>query len=307
MEWEVRLIEWMQAHFSSLSGLVKLLAFLGAESGLLMVVLIVMFCWKKKVGFKLALIISCVNMWLPLIKAIVLRLRPYMEYPDRVEALTLQGKDAAEKSVVAQGYSFPSMHSASIPALYFPLAKEAKKKWLWTLAVVLTLLVGISRSVAGMHYPTDVLVGWVLGFVVIGIFALLDRYVQKEWLYYTILIVSGLPGLFYVRTTDYFTAVGCLTGSVAAIYFERKYVNFQETRSIPAMILRVAGAFIIYFVMNALLKLPFDKEFLAGTTLLAFLIRTARYAIIVFLITGVYPLVFPLYEKLAGSNDLRSA
>ena len=50
MEWEVRLIEWMQAHFSSLGGLVKLLAFLGAETGLLMVVLIVLFCWKKEAG-----------------------------------------------------------------------------------------------------------------------------------------------------------------------------------------------------------------------------------------------------------------
>lgn len=44
MEWEVRIIEWMQANFSSLGGLVKLLAFLGAETGLLMLVLIVMFC-----------------------------------------------------------------------------------------------------------------------------------------------------------------------------------------------------------------------------------------------------------------------
>ena len=75
MEWEVRLIEWMQAHFSSLGGLVKLFAFLGAEAGLLMIVLSVMFCWKKEAGQKLALIVSCVNMWLPMLKAVVLRLR----------------------------------------------------------------------------------------------------------------------------------------------------------------------------------------------------------------------------------------
>lgn len=130
MEWEVRLIEWLQAHIGSLGGYVDLLAFLGAETGLLMVVLIVMFCWKKEVGQRLALITSAVNMWLPMIKAVVLRPRPYMEYPDRVEALTLKGMSEAKKSVLEQGYSFPSMHSASIPALYFTLAKEAKKKWL---------------------------------------------------------------------------------------------------------------------------------------------------------------------------------
>lgn len=306
MEWEVRLIEWMQAYFSSLSGLVMLLAFLGAETGLLMVVLIVMFCWKKEAGYKLALIVSCVNMWLPMLKAVVLRRRPYMEYPDRVEALTLKGKDAAEKSVVEQGYSFPSLHSAAIPALYFPLAKEAKKKWLRAAASVLTLLVGVSRPLAGMHYPTDVLTGWGLGFAVIGVFALLDRYVHKEGLYHTLLIVSALPGLFYVRTSDYFTALGCLIGTAAAIHFERKYVNFRETQKISAMVLRVAGAFIIYFVVNTLLKLPFDKEFLGGTSLIALLIRTVRYAVIIFLITGVYPLIFPLFErrKKDGQNVL---
>ena len=221
-----------------------------------------------------------------------------MEYPDRVEALTLRGRSAAEKSVLEQGYSFPSMHSASIPASYFTLAKEAKKKWLWILAGVLTVLVGISRPIAGMHYPTDVLAGWALGFVVIGIFALLDKYVQQEWLYHAILLASALPGLFYVRTTDFFTALGCMAGAVAAIHFERKYVNFQETKKIPAMILRVLGAFIVYFVVNTLLKLPFDKEFLAGASLLALLVRTGRYTVTMFLITGVYPMAFPLFERI---------
>ena len=297
MEWEVRLIEWMQTYLGSLGGIVKLLAFLGAEAGLLMVVLIVMFCWKKEAGQRLALIVVAVNMWLPMIKAVVLRLRPYMEHPDRVEALTLKGKSDAEKSVLEQGYSFPSMHSASIPALYFSLANEAKKRWLWILASALTLLVGISRSVAGMHYPTDVLVGWALGFVVMGIFFLLDRYVHNELWYHIILLASAIPGLFYVRTTDFFTALGCMIGATAAIHFEREYVNFQETKKISAMILRVLGAFIIYFAVNELLKLPFNKEFLSSASLLALLVRTGRYAVIMFLITGVYPMAFPLFER----------
>ena len=302
MEWEVRLIEWMQANLGGLRGLVKLLAFLGSEIGLLMLVLIVMFCWKKQTGQKLALIVSSLNVWLPMIKSLVLRPRPYMEYPDRVIPQALTEKGRAASNVAAQGYSFPSMHSASIPALYFSLAKDAKRQWLWILAAVLTVLVGVSRAAAGMHYPTDILAGWILGFAVIGVFKLLDRHMSDERLYHMILIVSALPGLFYVRTNDYFTSLGCLIGIAAAIRFERKYVNYQDTRRIPAMILRVLGAFIIYFAVNTLLKLPFDKEFLNGASLGALLIRTGRYAVILFLITGVYPVVFPRFERISGAD-----
>lgn len=297
MVWEANLIEWLQTSLSGAADFAKYFDFFGAEMGLLILVLVVMFCWKKKAGQKLALIVSCVNLWLPMIKSVVLRPRPYMEYPDRVKPLALSDESAAAMDVAAQGYSFPSMHSASIPAVYFWLAKEAKKNWLWIVAGALTVLVGVSRVVAGMHYPTDVLAGWILGFAVIGVFMLLDRYVHNEWLYYLILLISALPGLFYVRTTDYFTALGCLIGAVAAFPFERKYVNFKNTRRIPAMLLRVFGAVLIYLVVNKLLKLPFDKQFLAGTSLAAFLIRTARYAIIMFLIMGVYPKAFPLFER----------
>ena len=302
MEWEVRLIEWMQANIGSSVKLVELLAFIGAEKGLLICVLIVMFCWKKEVGQKVALIVSALNMWLPMIKSIVLRPRPYMEHPDRIKALVVDSEGAAA-DVAAQGYSFPSMHSASIPAVYFWLAKEAKRTWLWILAAVLTIYVGVSRCVVGMHYPTDVIAGWILGFAVIGIFTLLDRYVHKEWLYYGILLASAVPGLFYIRTNDFYTALGCLIGAIAGICYERKYVNFQDTRRIPAMILRVLGAFALYFAVNTLLKLPFDKEFLAGVSLAAFLVRTARYAVIMFLITGVYPRVFPLYERIGKKKE----
>lgn len=300
MEWEANLIEWLQKYVSNVQnteGFAKFFDFFGAETGLLMVVLIVMFCWKKTAGQRLALIVACVNMWLPMIKSVVLRPRPYMEHPDKVRALALSDEGAEAMDVAAQGYSFPSMHSASVPALYFALANEVKKKWLWILAGIMTVVVGFSRVVAGMHYPTDVLAGWALGFAVIGIFSLLDRYIKKEWAIHLILLISAVPGLFYVRTTDYFTALGCLIGAIAAIWFERKYVNYEDTRRFPAMLLRVIGAILIYLVVNTLLKLPFDKEFLAGTSIAAFLIRTARYAIIMFLILGVYPMMFPLFER----------
>ena len=299
MEWEVNLIEWLQKTVGNLNGtFISLLGFIGGEMGLLLVVLIILFCWKKETGKRLALIIAAVNSWLPMIKSVVLRLRPYMEYPDRVKGVADVGTSAPLTDVAAHGYSFPSMHSASVMALFIPLAREVRKKWMWILAVVTIFLVGLSRSVTGMHYPTDVLAGWALGLICIGIFTLLEKKVKNEWARHLILLASVLPGVFYVRTDDYFTALGLMIGLIAAIHFEEKFVNFSDTRNVWAMILRVVGAFAIYFVMNKLLKMPFSTEFLTGGTLGALLVRTARYAIIIFVMIGVYPKAFPLFEKI---------
>ena len=65
----------------------------------------------------------------------------------------------------------------------------------------------------------------------------------------------------------------------------------------------MVGAFAIYLVMNKLLKMPFSTEFLSGGTLGAFLVRTARYAIIIFVMIGVYPKVFPLFEKIGKKES----
>lgn len=174
MEWEVQLIEWLQSNLGSFTtALGKIFSFLGGEKGLLLVTLIVLFYWKKEAGKRVALIVSSVNVWTPMIKAVVMRPRPYMEYPDRVEALELVETNADAMDIAAQGYSFPSTHSASAAALYIPLAREVKRRWMWILAVAVTLLVGICRVAVGMHYPTDVLAGWAIGLagiVIIGLY-----------------------------------------------------------------------------------------------------------------------------------------
>ncbi|MBQ7676607.1 MAG: phosphatase PAP2 family protein [Lachnospiraceae bacterium] len=302
MEWEVRLIEWMQGSFGDLSRTAgKIFAFIGGEAGLLIMMLIVMFCWKKEVGKRLALILAAENAYLSMIKTVVMRPRPYMEHPDRVEALVPVKSGADVKDVAAQGYSFPSMHSASVTAAYMSLAYKAKKRWVWILAVCLTFLVGVSRPAVGAHYPTDVLAGWALGFAVIGIFSLLDRFVKKEWICHLILLAMALPGVFFVRTQDYFASLGLLIGVIAAIPFEEKYVGFKDTGNVFAMILRVIGAVVIFLLMNTLLKMPFNSEFLASARPDALLIRTARYAVMVFVVMGVYPKVFPLFEKIKKS------
>ena len=304
MEWEVRLIEWLQSGAGTLSiTLGQMLAFIGNEKGLLIVILAVMFGFKKETGRKMAVIITTMIAWLAMIKSVVMRPRPYMQYPDRVRMLAKVENEAAADDVAAQGYSFPSIHSASVLALYFTLAGSIKKKWAYILACVLTLLVAYSRVFVGAHYPTDVLAGLALGLITMVIYAFLEKRVENESLRALILLCTALPGLFFVRTNDYFTSLGLLMALTAAIPFEEKYVRYESTDSILAKILRLLGGLVVYFVLNSVLKMPFSKEFLENGTFLSLLVRTFRYAIVMFVVLGVYPMVFPLYEKIGKKKD----
>lgn len=306
MDWEVNIIAWIQSTLGDFSNVLgKVFSFIGGEVGLLILLVIVLFCWKKEVGQKLALVIAASTAWLSMVKDLVMRPRPFIEHPDSIKSLALPHADASATDVVAQGFSFPSIHSGVIVSTFFMLAREVKKRWFWVLAIALMLLMGFSRIASGNHYPTDVLVGWAMGFAIIGIFELLERFVQKEWVRHLILLAVTLPGIFFAQSNDYFTALGLFIGAVVAIPFERKFANSEDTRNVWAMVLRVLGAFAIYFVLNSLLKMPFSADFLASGTLIAFLVRTGRYAIILFVIMGVYPKLFPLFEKIGKPKQAK--
>ena len=74
----------------------------------------------------------------------------------------------------AQGFSFPSAHSATSMAVYatiaFILIRASRhghsRVAIATLAAALVLAVGLSRVLLGAHYPTDVLAGWTCGALV---------------------------------------------------------------------------------------------------------------------------------------------
>ena len=70
------------------------------------------------------------------------------------------------------GYSFPSGHSLISIVVYGLLGYFAmhlvSRRWakvvIGTLTVLLVIAIGLSRVYVGVHYPSDVLAGWSLGF-----------------------------------------------------------------------------------------------------------------------------------------------
>lgn len=298
MEWEASLIEWLQTHLGGAGiALSKVLSAIGGETGLLLGLIVILFCYKKEVGKRVGLSLAAAIVWFPMLKSVALRPRPYFTYPDRVKPLLPVDSGAPLYDVAAQGYSFPSGHSACVLSIYGALARVVRKKGVWIAALALSALVGVSRFAVGVHYPTDVLAGWALGLLAILVGAVLEKTVKQEWLRYLILLATALPGFFFVDTNDYYSSVGLLIGMILVIPYEKKYVDFQDTRNPWAMLLRVVGALALYLGLNKALKMPFDPEFLACGSVAAHLVRCARYTVLLFVIVGVYPRLFPLFEK----------
>ena len=302
MAWEVSLIEWLQKETGKAGEMIaKLFSFIGGETVMLLVLLVILFCCSKEAGKRCGLKIIAATIWFPMVKNVVLRLRPYMEH-ETIRALQLTEADAGAMDPVQQGYSFPSGHAAMSMSIYGSLCREARKKWLWILSIVLVIMIGVSRFMAGVHYPTDVLAGWGIGLIAICFGEWMEKKVAGEQTRYLILLAISLPGIIWCRSRDYFSALGVLAAMVIAFPYEAKHIGFRDTRNVWAMILRVAGAMVIYAAMNIVLKLPFSREFLDGGTVAAGLVRSLRYGIILFTVIGVYPRVFPLYEKIGGSG-----
>ena len=294
MSFEVSLMEWLQANIpGAIIAFISQFSAFGEELALVAVMGFVYWCHDKEFGRKLGLLVCSSLILFPMIKNVVFRLRPYMEHSS-IKCLRPVEPDADLMDVDAQGYSFPSGHSTNVATLYpgITVFSKGKKKIKWVISIALMILVGFSRVVVGCHYPTDVLCGWTLGIVMVFIISFLDKKIKNQNIIFAMAAAIGTIGIFYCKTSDFFSAYGILIGLWLSIPFEKKFVNFESTRNPISSIIRLVGGAVVFFALDEILKIPFGKEFLNSGTMVAHLVRSGRYMIAIFVSLAVYPMLF---------------
>ena len=197
-----------------------------------------------------------------------------------------------ELRLVAQdGYGLPSGHAMNAVTVWGYTACRWRQ-WggaRWLLAGLLVLSIGLSRIYLGVHYPADVLTGWLLGLLLLlawlraepGLAAWASRRTAGQVLAFSLLLALAMLFLHPGDTDGYpsrsaGTIAGTLLGLNVGFFYEPRRVGFQVTGSWIQRLgrLLVGGAVTLVFYLGLRILfglLPVDP--MTGA-----LLRLVRYA-----------------------------
>ncbi len=108
-------------------------------------------------------------------------------------------------------------------------------------------------------------------------------------------MVVFLPFLFILNGEDLLKSYGMFVGFTAAMYYEKKYINFSTDVSLKKKAIRVVSGLIVMMSIKIGLGFIFDLIADEGTTLLNIL-DMIRYSLITFIGLGLYPILFKKYN-----------
>lgn len=295
--WEVELMQFLQSHMNKVTaGIASFISCFGEDMYVVLLLGFLYWCHDKKKALKVGINMMLAGILCPMIKNTARRVRPYMAH-EEINCLKPIDPEADIYDITAQGYSFPSGHSINSSSSVASLAYYFPVRLLKMAAVILPLLVGLSRICLGVHYPTDVLAGWFIGYGCVFLMPILEKKFKNDDRLYLCMFICALVGVFYCRTNDYFTGIGIMGGLLLGNSFEERHVQFDKPENIMSGILRLGIGALLFPALNMILKLPFSPSLLNSHSWQQFLVRSIRYAVIVFVEIGIYPMVFGRFVK----------
>lgn len=325
-DWSIRFILAFQQIGEWLLFPMLLFSFTGTEQFFLLFMPAMYWCVDTALGLRLGLILGVSNCLNGVLKLVLHQPRPFW-YSDQVGAKALE-----------TSFGIPSGHAQNAAAVWGMFAASLKRGWVWVLTLLLILMIGLSRLYLAVHFPTDVVVGWLIGFLLVWLFLRLER-PFLAWLN-RLNLLAKLGVVFAISLG--FVFLGILARwlladwQIPAIWMENFARNFPDEPPLNPMNLSglistagvlfgfSAGAIWIFagsgfdaggpvwkrllrYVIGLLgvlvLFTSLDAIFPEGQDWLAFTFRYLRYALTGFWVTGLAPLIF-IRLKLAEPSQM---
>ena len=315
LEWGIPVIAWLQSLGAWLTPLMQAITFLGDEQFYLLVLPILLWWVDLGLGIRIgfALLLSAgLNGGLKLVFGTP---RPYW-VSTQIQALN-----------AGTTYGIPSGHAQNAVVLWGRMAVLAKTAWMKWVLGILIVLIGISRSYLGVHFPTDVLVGWCIGLLLlwalvaldepirrwlarmsvggrIGVVTLLSlaiiafgaaaylgtasRSVPETWVAQAAAASPGSDPIEPQALTDSITAAGTLFGLGVGAVLLLAWGKFHPQSRLPVLIAR----YVVGVAGLLAIYLGLSMLFPGGHSLLTYTLRFVRYAALGIWVAYLAPRLF---------------
>jgi membrane-associated phospholipid phosphatase len=228
-------------------------------------------------------------------------------------------------------FGVPSGHAQIAVGVWGMLAASLRKWWGWLIAILVILLIGISRMYLGVHFPHDVILGWLIGALLLWLVLCfwkpvtvwlkkmnLGQQILAAFLGSLVIIVFSLIPFLWLKITNWqppqawaeyakeavslssaFTTAGTLFGLLAGLAWFNRQGGFSTEGPVWKRILRfllgAIGVLVFYVGLDVLFGLiaP-DAE-----AVLPYILRYIRYVLVGAWVSAGAPWIF-VKLKLAG-------
>jgi len=222
-------------------------------------------------------------------------------------------------------FGIPSGHAQYSIMFWGVMAEYLRRAWIWVAAILLIFFIGISRVFLGAHFFRDILLGWLIGSLLFGLFlrywdkivnwakklptgtqvlyaflfsiglvvigalvvaANSDFVIPEEWLVNASRI--GEEEISPLSLSDIMTTAGTLFGMLAGVAFLAPRGGWQVSGSFTKRSLR----YIVGLVGILVIWYGLGEVFPRGETLLTHVLRYLRYSLLGFWLAAGAPMMF---------------
>ncbi|MEG6587053.1 phosphatase PAP2 family protein [Dendrosporobacter sp. 1207_IL3150] len=201
-----------------LDDLFRIITLMGEEEFYLAALPIILWNLEYSVAIRLISCILLSHYFNTFIKDIVSQPRPFIY-------------NAAVQLTPASGYSFPSNHAQNGLVFWGGLGYSLQKKSLFMAAGVIAFLIGVSRVYLGVHFPSDILAGWVFGILMLNLFfrgSLISELAPnfRDWRYEAVLaLIVPLLLLAVSPVRDNWAITAAISGGWFGVLIRKYFIK----------------------------------------------------------------------------------
>ena len=221
LEWGAALVRWLQTASPALVLPAQAITELGSEAFFVLALPFLFWVIDRRICTRL-LPLFLFSVYLnSFFKTIAAQPRPF-EYDPLVRRLTHVGNEG-----------FPSGHTQQTTVWWGFLAASFRRRWLFALTAALVVLVPLSRLYLGVHFPHDIVGGYLIGLALLLVFAWLQpgvaAWVQGLGVGWQVALALVVTVPLSVTMTAGFGVSGpaLLAGAWLGVIVERRLVGFE--------------------------------------------------------------------------------